>query len=148
MTSREPRFATIVHWQHRRGGPAHCLARLFSSASGQPVAILSEVRSNPEGYGITGDFAAAAEAMLRLMPATIDPAAVRWLAHHGDFSYPDAGGAPETFTEVELVWDGQYHDELSRHRRLDPAQTAALQAQFRLEPVLDVVARLQRESGS
>ncbi len=148
MIGRDPSFATVVHWQHRRGGAAHCLGRLFSSESGRPVVILSEVRSNPEGYGITGDFAAAAEAMLRAVPAPMDPAMVRWIAHHGDFSYPDAGGSPDTFTAVELEWDGRYHDDLARHRRLDPAQTAALTAQFRLEPALDVMATLQRQAST
>jgi hypothetical protein len=100
---------TIQRWQHHLGGEAHCLIRLHVlAAPSKPVAVISEIRSNPEGRGIIDDVAAVADALLSDVPALIapDPDTIVWIAHHGGFSYHDSFGQ-ETFTETPLQWDGQ-----------------------------------------
>jgi hypothetical protein len=134
-----------VRWDHARG-PAHCLARLYLRPSASPVAIVSELRSNPWRRGITGNFAAVAEACLNGWGELVelDPASIVWVAHHGGFSFFDAPDQPTTFTRVDLVWDGnRYHDSVHRHHLLSPAAAAELTAGLVLEPVPQVVAAIQ-----
>ncbi|MBV8996028.1 MAG: hypothetical protein JO287_20535 [Pseudonocardiales bacterium] len=136
----------LVRWVHRLGEQAHCLARLVLVAPGAPVvAVLSEIASNPDELGITGDFAVAADAFVQALIGAgrrVDPAHVVWMAHHGPFSSYDPAG-PETFTEVALVYDGQrYHDELSRHRLLTRVEASQRVTPWGLKPVEQVLADL------
>jgi hypothetical protein len=140
------RLSGIVSWPHRRGGQAHCLARVFIPRAGErrPTAVVSEIRSNPDGIGIIDDFPAVADAVLAAVgrTATIAPAAITWLAHHGAFSYADIPG-PETFTEVTLTWDGEhYQGDFTGHRLLTRPDHGAITANLALEPVASVLADL------
>jgi hypothetical protein len=145
-TLRTVHLATILHWQHRRGGDAHCLARLLIGPAGRQTAVLSEIRSNRDGRDVGDDFTAAAGALLA-MPladlAGVDPATVVWIVHYGGFSYHDSEEAPETYTRVPLVWDGErYHDNLDGHRQLDGVEVTDLVGGMALTPVPQVLADL------
>jgi hypothetical protein len=136
----------VVRWAHPLSVQAHCLARLVLGAPAAPaVAVLSEIASNPDELGITGDFAAAADAFVQVLTDAkreLDPAQVVWIAHHGPFSSYDPAG-PETFTEVALVFDGQgYHDDLSRHRLLSGVEVTQRIKPLALKPVEQVLADL------
>ena len=136
-------FAAIVHWQHQRGGEAHCLARVYLSASGPPVAIISEIRSNPEGRGIASDLPAVAEVLLTKAPFAIEPAEVIWITHFGLFSYYDSYNPRDTFVSAPMSWDGhRYHDDLRNHRRMTETEVIAALGGAHPEPVPEVLARL------
>lgn len=140
-------FTTILHWEHHRGRPAHCLARAYRAAAARPVVVLSEISSNPDGRGISDDIPAVAMALLDVLPpeCRVDPAEVTWLAHHGEFSYPDALDAPEVFTLVPLEWTGSgYEDNLARHRRLRGEELRATLGTIQLAPVPAVLQQLRR----
>lgn len=144
------RVATIVHWQHPSAGHAHCLARLvLGTPPSRPVFVLTELASNPDAVGITGDFAGAADAAVARLRsyAAFDPDQVTWLAHHGEFSSYDAAGAPESLTEVTLGFDGErYHCDLTDHRLLPAAEADAWWEQLRLAAVPSVLAQLHAPS--
>jgi hypothetical protein len=141
----EHRRATLIRWQHRSGDQAEALARLITLPEA-PVIVLSELASNPDATGLVSDFAGAASAALDILGAGLTPASIRWLAHHGDFSSHDAQGAPETFTEVEVRFDGgQLHSDLTDQRLLQPAEAHALTRDLDLEPVPDALRRRQAD---
>ncbi len=155
MGSEDPRIAlsaggrvrtAVVRWQHRRGGEAHCLVRLHLPwLLERLVAVVSEIRTNPEGRGIISDFPGVAAAVLRIVPTYlgVGPRDVIWVAHHGEFSYPDAQGSPEIFTRIEMRWDGEhYRDDLRWHHRMTPAEVAELLGDLRLAPVPHALAQL------
>lgn len=136
----------VVRWAHPLGAQAHCLARLIRGAPTTPVvAVLSEIASNPDELGITGDFAAAADAFVELLASAgrdVNPAQVVWIAHHGPFSSYDPAG-PETFTEVALVFDGQrYHDDLAGDRLLTDVEVTQRVKPLGLSPVEQALADL------
>lgn len=134
--------SALLPWTHCRGGPAQCLARvrLFAPDPHHPprraVVVLSELRENPRGHGITADVpGAAAAARATLLPEALAPDAVTWLAHHGPFSTYDPSG-PETFTELRPRWDGtRYTDDVHDYRLLPPDEAAALVRALALQPV-------------
>lgn len=117
------RVAALITWQHAVGGQAHCLARLVLRAAPEPpVAVLSELADNPDRLGISGDMAGVAVAFLAAMRpyATLDPASLVWITHHGPFSFPDDDGGPQTFTRVDLDYrDGAFRDDLRAARKAD-----------------------------
>jgi hypothetical protein len=143
-------LAAILHWQHHNGGPAHCLVRWHRSPPpARPVAVVSEIRSNPEGRGIDTDFpaigAALLTALLTALPPDdqVDPAEIIWIAHHGEFSYYDEPDSPESFTAIEMRWEGgRYQDDLHWHRELPPSEAAALLSDMPLAPVPEALSRL------
>ena len=134
----------VVRWQHNSGGAAYCLGRLVvPPAPERPVIVLSEVAGNPDAVGLVSDFAGAVPAALAALGQGLDPQSIRWLAHHGDFSSYDAAGAPETFTEVQLRFDGsRYHSELTDLHLLPHAEAETLRRSLHLEPVPAVLATL------
>jgi hypothetical protein len=117
--------STLLHWRHRRGDEAHCLARLVHGPHG-PVALLTELASNPEGRSVADDPAAAAEAFVRHLEHVGDPVdtnAVVWLLQHGQYSYPDASGEPESYTRLRLTWrDDRYTEDPDGEELLDQHQ--------------------------
>ncbi|MFC4517968.1 hypothetical protein [Streptomyces ehimensis] len=134
----------FVHWTHAIGRPAHCLARLVPAHGAErPVVVLTELADNPDARGVSSDVVGAAAAVLATEAAAgLDPQAVRWFTQHGPYSSYEATGA-ETFTEVVMPFaGGRYHDDLTGHRLLGPAEAAELAARLRLAPVLDVLAQL------
>jgi hypothetical protein len=103
-------IATIVRWQHQRGGEAHCLVRLYVYSSSQKaLAIVSELRSNPYGSEIGSDFHGLANTVIRLLGKQIEvsPENIIWIEHYGKFSYYDAT-EQEAFSRVDLKWNGQF----------------------------------------
>jgi hypothetical protein len=79
--------------------------------------------------------------------AAVDPRAIVWLAQHGEFSSYDAAGAPETFTEVRVSFDGtRYHTELTDHRLLPVAEAEVWRQTLQLDPVLPVLTALRAGS--
>jgi hypothetical protein len=139
-------YRTILEWQHRRGGDAHCLAQLIIVPAGCPVAVLSELRSNTDNRGIMSDFAGVAQTLLTAVRPTVDlpPADVVWIAHHGAFSYYEAAG-PETYVLMPLRWDGEHYHAVGDDRRLDPAELADALHGTALEPVPAALAELGRQ---
>jgi hypothetical protein len=132
----------LVRWEHGSGGSAYCLARLFLRP-GRPVIVLTELAGNPDAVGLTTDFGGAATAAWATFSrqAELNPETIVWLAHHGDFSSYDATGAPETFTEVQVRFDGsRYHCEPVDHRLLPVAEAEAWRRALRLDPVPVVLA--------
>ncbi len=148
-------LSLVLHWSHPRG-TAHCLARLVvGTGRNRPTIVLSELRTNPTPVSLGLDPAGAATA-LRARPETETTSAgagdvvwddARWLLHYGEFSdyYTDE---PETFTEVDLHWDGHgYQDPgLETHRLLSPVEAGQLTRTSALRPVDDLLADLQRPS--
>jgi hypothetical protein len=145
-------LAGVVQWEHRRSGQAHCLGRLIAGPARKVVGVLSELRSNRYGLGVSSDAGGAATALLRL-PVTADAlslaipgaaAEVAWLLHHGAFSSYDNPDAAETFTLAEdMHWGGsRYRDDIGGHRLLAVGETAVLFAGISLETVPEVLARL------
>ncbi|MEU8030698.1 hypothetical protein AB0C13_18940 [Streptomyces sp. NPDC049099] len=140
------RVALLLQWSHSMGEQAHCLARLVLRQAEPPLAVLSELDSNPDRLGLTGDMAGAADAFIvQMRPyADLDPQQVVWIAHHGSFSSPDSHGAPETFIRVELpLGDSGFQDDLRGHHMLDDDQTAAVVGPLHLHPVPEVLTELR-----
>ncbi|HET6292428.1 MAG TPA: hypothetical protein VFG33_03610 [Kribbella sp.] len=134
----------VIRWQHNSGGAAYCLGRLVvPPAPERPVIVLSEVAGNPDAVGLTSDFAGAVPAALAALGKGLDPESIRWLAHHGDFSSYDAAGSPETFTDVQVRFDGgQYRSELTDQHLLPAAEAETLRRSLHLEPVPAALAAL------
>jgi hypothetical protein len=134
----------LIRWQHSSGGSAYCLARLaVPPAPGHPTIVLSELAGNPDALGLVSDFAGAVPAALAAVGQGVDPQTVRWLAHHGEFSSYDAAGAPETFSEVGVRFDGtRYRSELSDQRLLPVTEAETLSRSLGLEPVAVVLSAL------
>jgi hypothetical protein len=138
-------LALIVRWQHRNGRPGRYLARVHVPAPpARPLALLTEYAENPTGVGITTDADGAAQALIEVLPAGLaEPGDLLWVLHHGAFSYYDAYGEPDTFTVVDLRWDGgHYRGDLSDQRLLKGDQFNFMRGDMPLEPVADVLARL------
>jgi hypothetical protein len=137
-------FQAIVHWRHKRG-PAHCLARVHLPQTGTPLAIISEIRSNPDRQDIGSEFPTVADATLAALPpdAEVDPQAVIWVAHYGEFSSYDAYAAPEGFDRVMLAWDGAHYRGRSKdHHILKRDEAEELLAGVSLAPIPDVLREL------
>ncbi len=136
-------YLTMVHWQHRRGGESHCLARIVLPPAGPPAVVVTEVRSNTYLRGITSDFPVVAGAVLAAARPSVQlpPAEVVWIAHHGPFSYHEDVG-PETFFLVPLIWDGEHYQPDGPERLLDPAELVQALGGADLEPVPAAVTRL------
>jgi hypothetical protein len=137
--------SALLHWPHRRVATAHCLARVrlvADDARGEPTrgyVVLSELRDNPRGLGITTDIPGVVRAVrATLLPAAWPPSALRWYVHHGDFSTYDVAGA-DTLTQLFPSWDHDdvVHDDVHDHRLLRPHRAAALQRFLVLRPVTD-----------
>lgn len=143
----------ILSWPHATAAaPAHCLIRirtLRETDTVTTVVVASELRDNPRGRWISGDFAGVANAVVdTLLPASVDPRSVRWYAHFGEFSTYDVAG-PETVENVELdQHDGRFVEPaLTRYRHLTPAQTAELSRVLHLEPVDELLASWPWDTG-
>ncbi|WP_158997492.1 hypothetical protein [Streptomyces aureus] len=140
------RVALLLQWSHSTGEQAHCLARLVLRQAEPPLAVLSELDSNPDRLGLTGDMAGAADAFLvQLQPyADLDPQQVVWIAHHGSFSSPDSHGAPETFMRVELPrGESGFQNDLRGHHMLADDQAATVVGPLNLQPVPQVLTELR-----
>ena len=139
-----PGGPAVIRWQHSSGGPAYCLGRLIvPPAPERPVIVLSEVAGNPNAVGLTSDFAGAVPAALAALGEGLDPQSIRWLAHYGDFSSYDAAGAPETFTEVQVRFDGShYQSDLTDQHLLPATEAETLSRSLNLEPVRAVLTTL------
>lgn len=146
--------AAVLRWAHRRGGAAQCLLQLRRAtphAADGPdtddpdglVVVASELRDNPWGLWLTDDVPGWTGAVLdQLVPRSVAPERIRWLARHGWYSTYDPAG-PETLTELEPVWDGhRFADDVHRHRLVPDAQARELAARWRLEPVDVALAAL------
>lgn len=133
--------SVLVEWAHRRGGQAHCLAQLHLQADDDALVVLSEVATNPDHLGLSGDVAGAATALQPVLHRIgIAPQAPTWVLHHGPFSYPEAAG-PETWTRTRLTWDGgAYTDDMDSHELITDAR--ALSALARLRSVDQALAVL------
>ncbi len=140
----------LLRWAHREGATAHALVRLrgvrhdqHPDPAGLRVAVVaSQLRDNPPGYDILGDFDGLANAVSsHLIGPAIDRAAISWYAHHGPFSSYDPTG-PDTLTRVTLSWDGTRYlrPGLDDEQLLTPAETAACVEQLGLVPVEQVLA--------
>jgi hypothetical protein len=136
----------VLRWPHRRGGTAHCLARvrLLDGAGGDEplqrgsaVVILSELRDNPRGLSITADVPGAVLAARHaLLPAACSPEAVTWLLHHGPFTTYDIVDPADTLTRIVPRGDGAgYTDDVHDHELLTPEQTAMVMRSLGLGPV-------------
>ena len=135
--------SAVVSWPHRRSGQGHCLVRLYPF-DGRVVAVVSEISSNDDRFGIADDMAGVADKAFTLAKEHIDaaPRAITWVAHHGVFSYYDAFD-PDTFTLAPLVWDGRrYQDNLQAHRLLTEQEVHGLLDGRTLEPVPRALANL------
>lgn len=100
---------TILHWQHRRGGEGHCLARVYvHSDSGQIGVLLSEIRSNDRVFGIAADFTGVVNALLDCLKEEMNTPLeqITWIAHYGRFSSYDAIGE-DRLLEGTFAWDRQ-----------------------------------------
>lgn len=161
--------AAVLRWSHRRGGEAHCLLQLRRAtphAVDAPlidapltdapltdapdtdgpdglVVVASELRDNPWGLWLTDDVPGWTGAVLdQLVPRSVAPDRIRWLARHGWYSTYDPAG-PETLTELEPDWDGhRFVDDMHRHRLVPDDQARELAARWRLEPVDVALAAL------
>ena len=140
----------ILSWTHRYGSTTSCLARLRGTRD--PAAadrllltvVLSELRGQPRGHYVLSDVAGAANsARAQLVPGSVDPGAITWLVHHGEFSSADPTG-PESLTRVDLHWTLDRYsvpawDEVTR---LNYDNSRQLLAELRLRPVDEVLAAM------
>ncbi|RUQ02716.1 hypothetical protein D8M34_17810 [Microbacterium sp. HSID17254] len=140
----------ILSWPHRCGANTSCLARLRGTRD--PAAtdrllltvVLSELRGQPRGHYVLSDVAGAANsARAQLVPGSVDPGAITWLVHHGDFSSADPTG-PESLTRVDLHWTLDRYsvpawDEVTR---LDYDDSRRLLDELLLRPVDEVLAAI------
>lgn len=140
----------ILSWTHRYGSTTSCLARLRGtrdpSADGRLLltVVLSELRGQPRGHYILSDVAGAANnARAQLVPGSVDPAAITWLVHHGQFSSADPTG-PESLTRVDLHWtlDRYSTPPWEQVIRLNHDESRQLLAELRLRPVDEVLAAM------
>jgi len=131
----------LVEWTHRRGGPAHCLAQVHVKADDDALVVLTEVATNPDHFGLSGDVAGAATALQPILRRIgVTPQSPTWVLHHGPFSYPESTG-PETWTRTRLEWDGSaYVDHMDSHELI--TDTGALSALARLQSVDQALAEL------
>lgn len=138
-------FRTILHWEHRFG-PAHCLARLhLPGPPDVPVAIVSEIRSNPGERGIGSHFPVVADALLSALPAevTVRPSEVVWVAHFGEFSSYEALDAPDNYLRILLAWDGEhYGGDVSGHLVMGRTEVDDVIGHIGLAPVAEVLQEL------
>lgn len=147
----------VLRWAHRRGGEAHCLVQLRRSGAGDDpgvlVVVASELRDNRWGLWLTDDVPGWAGAVLdQLVPRSVAPDRIRWLARHGWYSTYDPAG-PETLTELGPGWDGhRFVDDVHRHRLVPDDQARELAVRWRLEAVDVALAALgqpaPRRSGT
>ena len=148
--------SAVVQWPHQRGGQAHCLGRLVVLPSGQVVGVLSELRTNPRGRGITSGAADAATTLMQLATtagalgaasAGGEAETAVWVLHHGPFSSYDNPDTPETLTVAgQMRWDGhRYTDDVYGHRLLTADEVAKLVPEATLEPVPAVLVRLGQQ---
>jgi hypothetical protein len=134
---------TIVTWEHPNGD-AHCLGRVFKQPNRNPVAILSELRTNPLHRDMGSEPEKAAEALLKVPEVGVNnsPETIVWLLHYGAFSYYEGGGS-ETFTLAPLRWDGMhYHVSLADCELLTPQQMQDIISPAQPEPVPQVLQEL------
>ncbi|MEU9939547.1 hypothetical protein [Streptomyces lavendulae] len=140
-----PQIAQLFRWRHPLAGEAHALLRaVYDPATGQAVAVVSELADNPDDRGITYDFSCVAEAVLPLLRAKLSPqlSSVLWIAHFGDFSYHYVAG-PESFTAVSLDVTGNgYTDDYAGDRELTTDEVTRLFGGHPLAPVPEVLAGL------
>lgn len=96
------------------------------------------------GVGIVGDFAGAANALIDSLQGQppLAPAQLVWLAHHGSFSYYENVG-DETFTRVDLKWDGErFHGSYKEQHLLTDTEVTRLLSGVELKPVPTAIAEL------
>ncbi|MFJ1863778.1 hypothetical protein ACIOD1_04020 [Streptomyces sp. NPDC088097] len=140
-----PQITQLFRWRHPLAGEAHALLRAaYDPATGQAVAVVSELADNPDDRGITYDFSCVAEAALPLLRAKLSPhlGSVLWIAHFGDFSYHYVPG-PETFTAISLDVTGTgYADDYEGDRELTADEVTRLLGGHPLTPVPEVLAGL------
>lgn len=138
-------IAAILHWWHQRGGEAHCLVRIYVyPALSKALAIISELRSNPYGRGITSDFNGIANALIQLLglEREVSPENIIWIEHYGKFSYSDALDE-EAFSQVDLKWNGQsFKSQASDWHLLNPSEVTTILGDLELEPVPQVLEKL------
>ncbi|MFE7840687.1 hypothetical protein ACFU53_32900 [Streptomyces sp. NPDC057474] len=141
-------FEDVVDWRHRRAGRAHTLVRAaHSTVTGRAVAVVSELASNPDDRGVTDDFGSVADAVLPALRRAFgtEPVEVFWIAHFGAFSYHDPTG-PESFTLITLTAGPDGHtDDLSGDRTFTAQDVEELLG-HQLEPVGQVLARIDHEA--
>ena len=137
---------SILHWQHKSGGEAHCLIRIFIWMT-QPkaIAVISEIESNPPGLEISDDFTGVAEALIRLLRTDMESNLENmvWIAHHGRFSFFEALNQ-ETFNRVDVKWKGQSMEcDVSDWHMLQASELQTLLDGVELEPVQEVLEGLE-----
>ncbi|HEX3733089.1 MAG TPA: hypothetical protein VHU91_09245 [Mycobacteriales bacterium] len=144
------RIETILHWENVKG-TAHCLARAFIPESSErpAVVILSEIRTNPNGLGITLDFAGAAMALRENMAGELgDPESIVWIAHYGTFSSYEYYPAPDEFIRVYLRHKRNvYIDDLSFHEKIGNEEIPSDVLES-LDPVPETLEKLSWEKAA
>ena len=139
--------SVVLRWPHSRGGEAGCLVQLRRATDGADsdvlIVVASELRENPWGLWLTDDVPGWAGAVLdQVLPRSVAPDRIRWLARHGWYSTFDPAG-PETLTELQPGWDGhRFVDDMHRHRLVPDDQARELAVRWRLEPVDVALAAL------
>ena len=136
---------TILHWLHKEGGEAHCLVRLYIwSDTSKALAVLSELRSNPPGLGITRDFIGVAKSLIQLLGTHIKLSKenIVWVTHHGGFSYYETLNM-ESFTKFDLTWEAESWESNVSHRHLiKEIEYRAIFDGIELEPIEEVLKEL------
>ncbi len=136
---------TILHWLHKEGGEAHCLVRLYIwSDTSKALAVISELKSNPRGLDITGDFIGVAKSLIQLLGTHIifSRGNIILVMHHGGFSYYESLNQ-EDFTRVDFRWNAQFGESnLSDRHLLKEAEYRAIFDGIELEPIEEVLKEL------
>ncbi len=150
LSSGDVRVKTILHWQHKNGD-AHCLARItLPDSSRTPVAVISELRTNPMGRSMTLDFANVATRFIYFLNpiAELDNSKVIWVAHYGNFSDYEYYPAPDEFVRINLKWDGKdYIDDITFHKSINTDQERERLSLNKLEYTPKVLEQLDWESS-
>ena len=138
----------ILRFEHDNGD-GHCLARLVLREPPQPpVAVFSEIRTNPWGRSLGTDLGRVADALVKALgdSSAVQWDQVTWVAHYGEFSDWHIEGAPEGFFVTKLIYfNGHFHEGVADHRRLRPRAFEETVGDLGLDPVPDTLRALGLE---
>lgn len=138
----------ILRFEHDYGD-AHCLARLvLREPPLPPVAVFSEVRTNPSDRGLIGNLGRVADALVAAVADSeqVPWDKVIWVGHYGEFSGWHIEGAPEGFFVTKLIrFNGHFHEDVADHSRSRPREFEETFGDLGLDPVPDTLRALGLE---
>ena len=143
-----PEVETLFHW--REEDDSHCLLRIYvDNADNSATVVTSKLHSETPGENhLSADFEQLALAIYKKYQYLLkNLRAVTWIAHYGVFSVADSyenATTTEEFSQVNLPWPLPNHLSSfdGKWKGLDPEEEEQLTNQLTLEPVADILSRI------